>query len=328
MRSWTVGLPINLIGVLLVFSVQSFALGFCYEAVLLLSGGPAAMYSSPPSYVFWLLPAWLSYPLMVAILLIALAVGWPLGNDLKVWFSRATKPLRRGMEAAEFGKGGSSAFASIVEEWGYRHQPGELMLGRSLQELWWRIGWRDDRGFLTIAGSRTGKGRCSIIPNLITWPGSALVIDPKGTNAAVTAARRGKGGGRVTEFLGQEVHVVDPFWIVKGVATSRFNPLMAISPASGEFMEEDGLLADALVVQERDTEASHWDETVKILLGGLIAYLVQKETSPTLPDIRRALTATEEEFTELLVAMQAVDGMPRTAAALLLNAGPNERGSF
>jgi hypothetical protein len=35
------------------------------------------------------------------------------------------------------------------------------------------------------------------------WPGSVLVIDPKGTYAAVTAARRGKGGGRVTASLGK-----------------------------------------------------------------------------------------------------------------------------
>src|SRR5690606_21568814 len=111
--------------------------------------------------------------------------------------------------------------------------------------------------------SRTGKGRCAIIPNLLTWPGSALVIDPKGTNAAVTAARRGKGGGRVTEFLGQEVHVVDPFGIVKDVKTSRFNPFAGLDPYSDEFAEEVGLLADALVVQERDGEASHWDEGVK-----------------------------------------------------------------
>ena len=130
-------------------------------------GGPAAMFDGPPSDVFWMLPAWLSYPLMAAFPVVSFVVGWPLGNDLKVWFSRATRRKRRGMEAAEFGKGGSSAFASIVEEWRFRYRPGDLLLGRSLQELWWRIGWKDDRGFFTIAGSRSGKGRSLIIPNLL-----------------------------------------------------------------------------------------------------------------------------------------------------------------
>jgi SpoVK/Ycf46/Vps4 family AAA+-type ATPase len=233
------------------------------------------------------------------------------------------------MEEEEFGKGGSSAFASIVEEWGYRYRHGDLLLGRSLQELWWRVGLADDRGMLTIAGSRTGKGRCAIIPNLLTWPGSALVIDPKGTNAAVTAARRGKGGGRVTEYLGQEVHVVDPFGIVKGVKTSRFNPFAGLDPYSDEFAEEVGLLADALVVQERDGEASHWDEGVKLLLAGLIAFLVMGgRKDPTLYDIRQSLTLPEDKFEKLLSVMLKIGGIPAAAAGLLVNAGRNERGSF
>ncbi|MBB5052707.1 SpoVK/Ycf46/Vps4 family AAA+-type ATPase [Afipia massiliensis] len=326
---WTVGLPINLAGVLFVHAVLTFALGFCYETYLLLTDGPAAMFPGPPSDVFWLLPAWLSYPLMIAMLLVAAIVGWPLGNDFKVWLSRGTRRIRRRMEAEGFGKGGSSAFATIVEEWGYRYKHGDLLLGRSLQELWWRVGLRDDRGMLTIAGSRTGKGRCAIIPNLLTWPGSALVIDPKGTNAAVTAARRGKGGGRVTEFLGQEVHVVDPFGIVKGTQTSRFNPFSGLDPYSPEFAEEVGLLADALVVQERDGEASHWDEGVKLLLAGLIAFLViGGRANPTLYDIRQSLTLPEDKFEKLLAVMLKIGGIPAAAAGLLINAGRNERGSF
>lgn len=326
---WTVGLPINLVGVLAVYAILIYALGFLFEAWLLLTGGTAAMFAGPPSDVFWLLPGWLSYPLMIAILAVAFVAGWPLGNDLKVGFSRATRRIRRKMEEAEFGKGGSSAFASIVEEWGYRYRHGDLLLGRSLQELWWRVGLSDDRGMLTIAGSRTGKGRCAIIPNLLTWPGSALVIDPKGTNAAVTAARRGKGGGRVTEFLGQDVHVVDPFGIVKGMQSSRFNPFSALDPDSPEFAEEVGLLADALVVQEREGEASHWDEGVRLLLAGLIAFLViGGRANPTLYDIRRSLTLPEDTFEKLLDAMLKTGGLPAAAAGLLVNAGRNERGSF
>jgi type IV secretory pathway TraG/TraD family ATPase VirD4 len=326
-RWWNVGLPINLIGACIAFAVLSFALGFLYEVYLLVSGGPAAMFSGPPSDVFWLIPAWLSYPLMIAMPLVSLAAGWPLGDDLKVLFSDVSRRYRRRKEREEFGKGGSSAFASLVEEWGYRYRHGDLLLGKSLGELWWRIGWRDDRGFLTIAGSRSGKGRCSIIPNLLTWPGSALVIDPKGTNAAVTAARRGRGGGRVTEFLGQDVHVLDPFGIVKSIPTSHFNPLATLDPESREFTEAVGLLAEALVVVERDGD-SHWDEGVKILLAGMIAFLVQTRPGSTLPDIRRMLGADEDEFERLLTAMQSMEGLPRTAAALLVNAGRNERGSF
>ena len=66
---------------------------------------------------------------------------------------------------------------------------GGLLLGRRAGRL---IGWNDDRHILTMAGSRAGKGVSLIVPNLLLYPGSALVIDPKGENARITAGRRGK----------------------------------------------------------------------------------------------------------------------------------------
>ncbi len=64
-----------------------------------------------------------------------------------------------------------------------------LLLGRRDGRI---IGWNDDRHVMTIAGSRAGKGVSLIIPNLLLYEGSALVIDPKGENARITAGRRGK----------------------------------------------------------------------------------------------------------------------------------------
>ena len=55
------------------------------------------------------------------------------------------------------------------------------------------LGYEDDRHVLLVSGSRSGKGAGIIIPNLCRWPGSCVVIDPKGENATVTAERRGSG---------------------------------------------------------------------------------------------------------------------------------------
>ena len=55
-------------------------------------------------------------------------------------------------------------------------------------------GLRRYRHVCLVSGSRSGKGASSIINNLCLWPGSVVVIDPKGgENATVTAARRGEG---------------------------------------------------------------------------------------------------------------------------------------
>src|SRR5215469_12418410 len=97
---------------------------------------------------------------------------------------------------------------------------GGLLLGRRGGRL---IGWNDDRHVMTIAGSRAGKGVSLIIPNLLFYEGSAVVIDPKGENARITAGRRGKGVAE-GRGLGQDVYVLDPFG-VSGSVSASFNPL-------------------------------------------------------------------------------------------------------
>src|SRR6478672_12825553 len=59
------------------------------------------------------------------------------------------------------------------------------------------------RHVCTFAGSRSGKGRSAILPNMLHYPGSVLATDPKGELATVTARRRAA--------MGQAVHVLDPF---------------------------------------------------------------------------------------------------------------------
>lgn len=251
-------------------------------------------------------------------------------RNIREYAGRLIVPLIRIVRQSQLGKGGAAAFGGLLEEWRSPYRPGSLLLGSSFYDPKWRVGQADDRGLLTIASSRSGKGRSAIIPNLLTWPGSALVVDPKGTNAAVTAARRGQGGGRVTEFLGQEVHVVDPFGIVPGARSACFNPLSLIDIDGPRVTEDIGLLADALVVPG-SSEDSHWDESARTILSGVIAHLVANNKSATLSDVRNALRQDAEQLDQLFGAMLADDragGLAATAAAQIANAGGPERGSF
>ena len=72
------------------------------------------------------------------------------------------------------------------------------------------LGYADDRHVCLVSGTRGGKGTGLIIPNLCLWPGSCVVIDPKGENATVTARRRGNGSD-YAHGMGQEVRILDPF---------------------------------------------------------------------------------------------------------------------
>jgi hypothetical protein len=136
-----------------------------------------------------------------------------LSRPLKILIGRKSRDFRRNLRFMSAGYGGSAAFAGLLDEWANPYEPGCLLLGYSLYDPGWRVGVRDDRHVLAMAGTGAGKGRTCVIPNLMEWPHSALVIDPKGTNAAVTAARRGAGGGNVpkSEAMGQKVYCINPF---------------------------------------------------------------------------------------------------------------------
>lgn len=71
---------------------------------------------------------------------------------------------------------------------------------------------RDDKGrllsapgdapLLTAAPARSGKGSEFIVPTLLTYTGSIVIIDPKGEAARVTREHRATMG---------EVFIIDPF---------------------------------------------------------------------------------------------------------------------
>lgn len=144
-----------------------------------------------------------------------------------------------------------------------------LMLGQ-FGERNERLHYKGDRHLLTFAPTRAGKGTTAIIPNLLTYRGSALVIDPKGENAGITAKARAA--------MGQTIHLVDPWMIAPGSTSrpSRFNPLDWLVPGDPDMTENAMLLADALVVADGKGE-QFWVEEAKALLQGLILYVATDE---------------------------------------------------
>jgi len=69
------------------------------------------------------------------------------------------------------------------------------------------IRWNPEGHILTIGGVRAGKGISAVIPNLLLYPGSVVVNDPKGENYVVTS--------RARRQMGQEVYLLDPFDVCK-----------------------------------------------------------------------------------------------------------------
>lgn len=212
------------------------------------------------------------------------------------------------------------------------------------------IGVRDDRHLVTAAGSRAGKGTSAIIPNLCLYPGSVIVIDPKGENARLTAARRGRGSPACAG-LQQRVCVLDPYG-ASGVAPEllgAWNPFDLLRGEDEQIVDHAASIASALVVPGKADDA-HFDETARIFIKALILYVaLENEGRPdrtllTVYDLlmRGARGKLEDDrvgpaqgddpspFQYLLHLMAEdgrLNGVIAAAASTLLDMGDRELGS-
>lgn len=225
------------------------------------------------------------------------------------------------MNASEFPPRGSG-FSGRLENppsqiWGHPWQlgkswdwkPGRVLLGRWEDRL---IGWDDDRHVMTIAGTRAGKSSTVLIPNLKRYPGSVIVLDPKGELARATVAHRVR--------MGQRVFVLDPFGET-GLKTARHNPFSELGMGREEHIAADAAqLADALIIG--NSNDPHWTDSAKNLVRGISLHLLSQSSSKAnLREVRRLLNATPAELDRVFSAMansNAFDGVVANIGASFL----------
>jgi type IV secretory pathway TraG/TraD family ATPase VirD4 len=185
----------------------------------------------------------------------------------------------------------------------YPFAPGKFWLGRSEDQT--AIGYKDDRHICLVSGTRGGKGTSLIVNNLCFWPGAAVVVDPKGENATVTAARRGQGSEHC-DGMGQAVHVLDPFSAaqVDERYRSSFNPLDALDPRREETIDEASRLANAVVVVKDDSPEPFFDEAARSMVKGLILHvLTARQFTPderNLITVRKLIQRGAEDIAEAI----------------------------
>lgn len=214
------------------------------------------------------------------------------------------------------------------------YSAGKIFLGRVDQKM---IGIADNRHLVTIAGTAAGKSTCLLLPNLKLYPGSCLVIDPKGELAAATAAYR-------AERFGQRVVVLDP-WGVSGCERGTFDPLTELRDDPANLIENSELVADALIIGNE--KEPHWTDAARGLIRALVLWLVlDPETSggsiACLPGLIAKLAAEakgqEDGGSGLLADLASVDpegldnaeawALIRSQAEMTLGTGDRERGSI
>ncbi len=192
------------------------------------------------------------------------------------------------------------------------------------------VGIDDDRHVLTVAGSRAGKGRSAIVPNLLSYGGGVVALDPKGENANLTASYRAK-------TLGQKVRILDPFGIthpkLKKYRVS-YNPLGRLKVLSRTLIEDAGRIVDSIVVENPNAKDPHWDDSAKALIESLILHVVTfgeaKEGGRDLVAVYDALTGRIDSLATVfkkMMANGALEGRVAAAARFFSKMPKEEFGS-
>ncbi len=153
--------------------------------------------------------------------------GWKTYR-MRPFFLRAYGNLSDWWETEfKFGRQVTGGFASLLGVLSNEFKRGDIFLGRP--KLLWGgmlrpIGIQTEKHMVTIASTGSGKSTGGLVPNLCIHEGSLLCVDPKGELAAITARRRGNGGGGV-RGMGQDVFVLNPFDlpILEGLGCASYN---------------------------------------------------------------------------------------------------------
>ncbi len=202
-------------------------------------------------------------------------------------------------------------------------------------------GWRDARGRLcylrhsgpehiaAIAPTRSGKGVGLVIPTLLSWQESAVVLDLKEELWNITAGWRQDGAGnRVLRF--------DPGAEEGSVA---YNPLEEIRLGTDREYQDAMNIATMLVDPHGKGLVDHWQKTSHALLVGVILHMLYKARaegrSGTLTDVACALSDPNRPIDGLYRDMKLnkwgadskVHGIIASAAKQQADRPPEERGS-
>ena len=180
-------------------------------------------------------------------------------------------------------------------------------------------GYRDWRGqlhplttnggehVLVVGSSRSGKGAGVLVPSLLDWRHSVIAYDEKAELHRLTSGwRAGEAGNAVYRF--------EP---ASATCSCQFNFLSAVR--LGSAYETADILNLVFALTEGDEpysgESEHWVTTARDLLGGAIAYVLQRNKAASFADVLLLLSNPTQAASVLF------DEMVRDAHPLVAGSG-------
>jgi len=180
--------------------------------------------------------------------------------------------------------------------------PSSILLGTLLsdgeQDPAGFVHWDGDGHLLTLAPTRSGKSVTTIIPNLLRYRGSAIVLDPKGELYEATSAWRAANVGPVYRIApfddGTAPHTA-------GFPRHGFNPLARLRS-----QHQVRGLAQLMFPRDPNGQEFFNDDAVNFLTG-LIQYILHSAPPHrrNLGTVRQAISAPLDRFMEVAAQMAA-----------------------
>lgn len=179
---------------------------------------------------------------------------------------------------------------------------------------------------LAFAPTRSGKGIGLVIPTLLSWPHSALILDIKGENWALTSGWRQK-------YANNKVLKFDPSSIEGSV---RFNPIEEVRIGTAYEVGDIQNLTYMIVDPDGKGLQDYWQKAAFSFLTGICLHAIYKAKKtntplPSLTSIYNTINDPKMDIQEVLAEMASYphkDGLPHpqvaTIAREMLNKAANE----
>jgi len=161
---------------------------------------------------------------------------------------------------------------------------------------------------LMSAPTRSGKGVSVVVPTLLTWTGSTVVLDLKQENWDITSGFRSAHG--------HECFLLN--MAPRNHRTHRWNPLYYISDDPA-FRINDIQKIGQMLFPKIESEAPIWQSSARSLWLGMVLYLLETDDLPvTMGEAMRQLTMGDERLAEILEERQEGDNPLSTECYLAL----------
>jgi type IV secretion system protein VirD4 len=170
-----------------------------------------------------------------------------------------------------------------------------------------------------IAPTRSGKGVGVVIPTLLTWPDSVVVMDIKGENFRLSAGRRKQLSNIVLKF--------DP----TAPDSCHFNPFDEVPIGTeDEWGDIDNIATSLLDPRGRGAPMdSHWDRQGVGWVGAVIYHLLKKENDKTLRGLATLISGAADKSGISATITRIRDANTHSTVGqemqMMLDKSPNER---